>query len=483
MRNVLAVGSAAVLIAGMSVVAAPLAHAAPLTYTIEVLPGLSGDDYVWAQELNDAGDVLGNSGDGTRTDAVVWRASNRNAPTVVAQGAAEVAGISGNGVVAGNTMAETTWWRPFIAKNGSVSVLQSGETQQNRFIDVSETGTVLDSEGSLWTSINSKTVLPRSGGGLSLSEFETNGISRNGNYVVGANYAGSNPGGLRWAGKKLQALGKPNGSTDSGANSVNDRGVSVGGATMQNGSDRSVIWDSKGTPSWLPAAPGLEVQGPTAINNSGIIVGAGRKSNQTMAGYDAGLLWSEGKVHNLNDLITKPAGVQVIAAFDINSSGQITGLVNVPDKSSSDGVTRGFIATPKAFDVYTTHGTHTYNGRLWKTTCEKYSQTTRCRTDIDATQVKVVGGKYVHVKGWAFNNLTYLPSARSLWKNNPLGYKGEFTKDGRKWRTDCDTAQTGRNGCRSYIYASVIKATATGGGKYTYAVANEWVFNNIVKFK
>ncbi len=483
MRKLLAAGSAAALIAGMGVLGTPVAHAAPATYTIEVLPGLAGDDYVWAQDLNDAGDVLGTSSDGTRTDAVVWRAATRKTPEVVVKGAAEVAGISGNGVVAGNTMTETTWWRPFISKNGSLSVLQSGQTQETRFVDVSETGTVVDNEGSLWTSITSKTVLPRSGGGLSLSNVETYGISRNGNYVVGATYTASGPTGVRWAGKKLQALGKPSGSTDSGASSVNDRGVSVGGATMKNGSDRSVIWDSNGTPSWLPSAPGLEVQGPTAINNNGVVVGAGRRYEETMAGYDAGLVWSEGKVHNLNDLVDTPAGVTVVAAFDINSAGQITGLVNVPDKSSSYGVTRGFIATPKPFDVYTTPGTHNYNGRVWNTTCEKYSQTTRCRTDIDATQVKVVGGKYVHVKGRAFNNLTYLPSPRSLWKDNPLGRKGAFTKDGRKWKTDCDTAQTGRNGCRSYILASVIRATPKGGGKYTYIVNNEWVFNNIVKFK
>ena len=73
--------------------------------------------------------------------------------------------------------------------------------------------------------------------------------------------------------------------------------------------------------------------------------------------------------------------------------------------------------------------------------------------------------------GWAFNNLTYLPSPRSLWANNPLGgygkvgNKSNWTSGGRQWRVECDTAATGRGGCRSYI-----------------KIGNQWVFNNIVRF-
>ncbi|RMB62011.1 hypothetical protein [Tessaracoccus antarcticus] len=481
MRTLLAVASSAALIAGLAITTAPLAHAAPPSYTIEVLPALPGDEYVRAASINDAGDVAGTSSDGVRTDLVVWRATTRQSPQVVVKGAAEVAGISGNGVVAGNTTAETTWWRPFIWRNGSLSVLQNGASQDNRFIDVSETGTVLDMAGSIWSSIESRTVLPHTLAGTTLTGVQTNGISGSGNFVVGSNHSGAGQTPLRWAGKTLQALGKPSGSVASEGGSVNDRGVAVGTATMKNGSDRSVIWDASGKPSWLPTAPGLDVQGPTAINNSGLIVGAGRASAETMAGYDRGVLWAEGKVHDLNDLITLPKGVTVKAAFDVNNAGQITGLVNVAD-GSYYGVTRGFVATPKAFDVYTTPGTHHYNGRDWKTTCEPYSRTTRCRTEIQATTIQVINGRYVHAKGWAFNNLTYLPSARTLWKSNPLAQPGNHTINGRQWKTECDNAHTGRNGCRSYMLVSVITATATTGGGYTYAVRDAWVFNNIVRF-
>lgn len=135
-------------------------------------------------------------------------------------------------------------------------------------------------------------------------------------------------------------------------------------------------------------------------------------------------------------------------------------------------------------DVYTTPGHHHVNGREWNTACEPYSQTSRCRTEIVATQVRYANGSYSRVTGWAFNNLTYLPSERSLWRQNPLGHDGSWTADdGRRWRTECDTAATGRNGCRSYTWATVLGAVARSGGGYTYTRENKWVFNNIVRFK
>lgn len=114
--------------------------------------------------------------------------------------------------------------------------------------------------------------------------------------------------------------------------------------------------------------------------------------------------------------------------------------------------------------VYTQPGDHLVNGRYWKTDCEKYSSTVvRCTTDIWGEKRTASGAKY---PGWVFNTLTYLPSSRSAWSSNPLGHTGKFTgSDGRKWKTECDTPATGRNGCRSY--------TLTGG---------KWVVNNLVQF-
>ncbi|MDO5737013.1 MAG: alpha/beta hydrolase-fold protein [Propionibacteriaceae bacterium] len=136
-------------------------------------------------------------------------------------------------------------------------------------------------------------------------------------------------------------------------------------------------------------------------------------------------------------------------------------------------------------DLYSTPGLHHVNGRWWFTACEDYSQTVRCRTEIWSTQVRSVGGRHVSENGWFFNNLTYLPyMKREQWAGNPLGFAGGWTStDGRKWRTECDTPQTGGNGCRSSIWSRDVVAQARPGGGYSYTMEWRWVFNNIVRFR
>ncbi|MEO7587918.1 MAG: hypothetical protein ABIS84_07800, partial [Arachnia sp.] len=133
--------------------------------------------------------------------------------------------------------------------------------------------------------------------------------------------------------------------------------------------------------------------------------------------------------------------------------------------------------------VYTTPGGQISQGRLWNTTCEKYSPTiVRCRAEIWATTVTYVNGRYVKRTGWTFNNLSYLPSPRASWANNNLGRTNpNWTQSGRQWRTECDTPATGNGGCRSYIWVKTVQAVKSGSG-YTYVNKYAWVFNNVVLF-
>lgn len=131
-----------------------------------------------------------------------------------------------------------------------------------------------------------------------------------------------------------------------------------------------------------------------------------------------------------------------------------------------------------ATDVYTTPGYHTVNGRDWHTTCERYSSTVeRCRAEIWATVITRTGNTYQQSNGWAFNNLTYLAAPRADWVGNPLTRAGLNSLDGREWRVECDTPNTGRNGCRAYIWSTMY--TRTGN---TYQTINGWQFNNVVLF-
>lgn len=166
----------------------------------------------------------------------------------------------------------------------------------------------------------------------------------------------------------------------------------------------------------------------------------------------------------------------------------------VPDATRTPGATPSSspsrTATPRpgtptapVVDVYTTPGLHTSGGRAWSTACEPYSKTTRCRTEIWATTVALRDGRYVRTTGWAFNNLTYLPSPRALWAGNPLAEKGEWTSpEGRMWRTDCDSAVTGRGGCRNYLRATTVSAVPAASGGWSFVQADAWVFNGIVRF-
>ncbi|MEO7587961.1 MAG: transglycosylase family protein [Arachnia sp.] len=130
--------------------------------------------------------------------------------------------------------------------------------------------------------------------------------------------------------------------------------------------------------------------------------------------------------------------------------------------------------------VYNQPGDHLVNGRYWKTSCEMYSSSVvRCRTAIWTTKVVKANGAYYNHNGWVFNNLTYLPSSRNAWGGNPLARPdGRWTaKDGHQWKTECGTAATGKNGCRSYVLTRNVVNT---GGKFVSQRA--WVFNNIVQF-
>lgn len=130
------------------------------------------------------------------------------------------------------------------------------------------------------------------------------------------------------------------------------------------------------------------------------------------------------------------------------------------------------------FNVYTTPGDHVVNGRKWRTSCEKYSTTIRCRAEILATQVVKVDGRWTQRTGYVFNNLTYLPLMSGTWGKNPLANTGSWVDaNGRGWRTECNTATTGRGGCRTYIVTDV---TRYDDYNVRYVTERRWVFNNVV---
>ncbi|AQP43426.1 family 16 glycosylhydrolase [Tessaracoccus flavus] len=177
--------------------------------------------------------------------------------------------------------------------------------------------------------------------------------------------------------------------------------------------------------------------------------------------------------------LPRPSGAAADAgAYEV----QVVTPTPTPTPTPSEPTTPVFVPTAP----YTKPGLHTINGRQWSTTCETYSQTQRCRTEIWASVVKRTGNTFTIERGWAFNNLTYLPyMTRAQWATNPLGHNGQWTAaDGTKWRTECDTPATGGNGCRTYRWTTVYNAVKSEKtGRYDFTQENKWVVNNIVMFK
>lgn len=136
---------------------------------------------------------------------------------------------------------------------------------------------------------------------------------------------------------------------------------------------------------------------------------------------------------------------------------------------------------PPSEALYVTPGYHLVNGRYWFTQCEMYSSTTvRCRTSIYASRVFLSNGQWYTQNAWVHNNLTYLPSPRSVWTTNPLATPNHTwtAADGRKWRTECDTRATGKGACRNYNVATVA---SLNNGKVTQVTKE--IFNGIVRFE
>lgn len=465
---VCAAGSLA--LAGAFVTAVPAAGAAPPSYSVMLLHPLTtvAGGGSLAHGINNRSDVVGASVSGQSVRAVLWKARSGR-PTELLAGSlvTEASDISGSGAIVGLRTPGPQSVDAFWQQGGSTDWVDL-EDLEVRFEHISEGGVAtLNADAAyLATSADELSELPPPAG---WSYGRAGGIADNGRRVAGRAVNSFEHGSpdlpLMWTDGVPRALDRPSGAVAVTPNAVNDAGTSVGCAHLATGTTTAFRWSAEGRATQLPGRGACAM----AVNNAGTIVG---HANGTAA------IWIDGTLNDLSSLVAQRSGYTLEAVTDINATGQVVGTARL-----GDGTARGFIATPtSAVNLYTTPGRHTYNGRQWNTNCAPYSQTVRCTTEIWATQVKVVGNRYVHVTGWTFNNLTYVASPRSLWANNPLGETGEWVSNDRRWRTDCDSRITGRGGCRSYIWSRIVTATPQGGGAYTYTSTGGWVFNNIVHF-
>lgn len=100
---------------------------------------------------------------------------------------------------------------------------------------------------------------------------------------------------------------------------LNEHGVIVGWSTFQ-GEARACRWsDPDGPPELLPLPPFATDSGAQAIDDAGAIVG----SVSIPSGESRAVLWLDGEVHFLEDLLEEPVPYELRGALDMNEAGQV----------------------------------------------------------------------------------------------------------------------------------------------------------------
>ena len=162
---------------------------------------------------------------------------------------------------------------------------------------------------------------------------------------------------------QLQNLGTPSGINWSAAYGVNNVGTVVGDGQLSNGTFRGIVWNPNGSITVLSTFGGASSQA-TGVNDSGEVVGFaslsdgyqnafaeiggamidlgtlgggssyayGVNKSGEIVGYSwladgsqSAFLYDDGTMLNLNSLLPANSGWDLLQAYAINDSGQITG--------------------------------------------------------------------------------------------------------------------------------------------------------------
>lgn len=275
--------------------------------------------------------------------------------------------VNTSGVVAGTAQDPFGSQQAFVSTPNSVRILSPNASESHGY-GINDTGTVVGT-----TYINGQaygTIWDGSGTRLLGS----------GSYAMAINNAGEVVGGNGQAfidaNGQLQPLDTGAGVDWSAAYAVNDAGMVAGDGQLANGTFRGIVWSPDGSMTLLGTLGGPSSQA-TGVNNSGEVVGFASLANGyqhafaldgatmmdlgTLGGSsyaygvnDSGevvgysyladgqqhaFLYDDGVMFDLNALLPKDSGWELLAAYGINASGQITGV------GIHDGQMEAFLAT------------------------------------------------------------------------------------------------------------------------------------------
>jgi probable HAF family extracellular repeat protein len=173
------------------------------------------------------------------------------------------------------------------------------------------------------------------------------GINDRGDIVGVSRVAGTTSQATLWAGPNRPRLGQPvslgslgDGERFSEAFAINDRRQAVGRSLVTGSTERAFLWEEGAGMTDLGSL-GLNHSRAMDINQRGQVVGYA----STFAGFAtlsaaAGFLWQDGTMYDLNDLVEADSGWELLVAEGINARGAIAGYGRI------DGQTRAFLLVP-----------------------------------------------------------------------------------------------------------------------------------------
>jgi len=257
-------------------------------------------------------------------------------------GGSAATAINDAGQIVGTSYTSSLTWDGFLYSNGTMLDLGSFGGADTEALAINNAGTVVG---------YSDIANPSSGTGMSAFLYSNGTLTdldallggTHNTSANGVNDAGTIVGTALTAGLTTGFV-YSNGSVtkipNSEANAINDAGQVVGGMSFSAGW-RAFLWSATSGATdlgTLPAPYNFESEA-MAINASGIVVG----ESYTTWGTDkyptslpTAFVYVDGKMEDLNNLTSLPAGCTLDAATAINASGQIVGWGNLG----------GFLLTP-----------------------------------------------------------------------------------------------------------------------------------------
>jgi probable HAF family extracellular repeat protein len=317
-----------------------------ITYTITGLGGLSATEFAKVSSINDSGQIAGTSAN----HAFLWENGVMTDLGTLGGNLSAANAINDRGQVAGESNTASGEMHAFLWEHGVMTDLgTAGETSSAHGIN--NRGEIVGA--TFGKNVRGGAVLWKNGGRQSLGDMGPSGngitaipINDKGEVVgVSSGFASNRGGVVRaviWQSGVIQDIGTL-GGMHSTANALNDRREVVGWAEIGDQSTDAFLWQD-GVMRDLGRLPGSLIKPGTGsqaavVNGHGQAVGSSLNSK----GKSRAVIWEDGNITDLNDLIPGATGLVLTQATAINNRGQVV----VEQQTHSDGPTKSLLLTPR----------------------------------------------------------------------------------------------------------------------------------------